>query len=120
METENVKGGNILIAKFMGLPLFEYEYQHGESFQVKRTFDYHENWNSIMEVIEKIERSGFDDYEFNFNITGYGIYVSKFDDGSGIICDRKNEWGKSKLFATWECAVEFVKFYNDNNPKSRV
>lgn len=110
MENSSIKNGNYTIAKFMGEPLFEDVVQYNESFKVERKFNYHSSWDAIMPVIEKIEKSNFKDYDFNFNITGDGVCISKYDDGSGMILNINNEWGESKLNATWRCVVEAINF----------
>lgn len=107
-----IKTGNQLIAKFMGLPLQKMEYQYNESFKVDIHYNYNGSWDELMKVIDKIEQSNFADYDFNYNITGDGVCISKFDDGSGIIANRANKWGESKLKASWECVIEFINWYN--------
>jgi hypothetical protein len=117
MENTSIKNGNILIALFMGERLFTDEVQHGETFKVEKIFNYHLSWDAIMAVIEKIEKSNFSDYDFNFNITGDGVCISKYDDGSGVICSVQNEWGESKLNATWTCVVSAIDFIQNERQK---
>lgn len=75
---------------------------------------FNESWDLLMPVIEKIESLPTDrdnGEEFQYSITGDGISITKFDDGSGIIASRVNENGKSKLQSSFEVVVEFCKEY---------
>lgn len=112
--------GNKLIAKFMGLPLQQMVYQYNESFNVDVHYNYNGSWDELMKVIDKIEQSNFADYNFNYNITGDGVCISKFDDGSGIIANRANKWGESKLKASWECVIEFIQWYNTTKTPAAI
>ncbi len=116
-----IKEGNKLIAEFMGYhrrPDLDDEIL-GEAYYIDSKLNfytskckYHSSWDWLMPVIEKIEQTKYTDYSFNYNITGDGICISKFDDGSGVIHSVSNKWGESKLDASWKCVVEFIKWYN--------
>ena len=78
---------------------------------------YHTSWDWLMPVVEKIE--SFQDGEdgdsmrghlYNFRIEQHFVYV--IDGGS---MDHIIEMdGDSKLQATYQAVVEFIKFYNQN------
>ena len=73
---------------------------------------YNESWDLLMPVIEKIEGEPTNKEageEFQFSITGDGIAITKYDDGSGIVSSRVNEIGKSKLQSSFEVVAEFCK-----------
>jgi hypothetical protein len=69
------------------------------------------NWNWLMEVVEKIESLIFpNDTYYNFNILS-GCYVT-------IIDSKINEFGSysgsTKIESVYNACVEFVKWYNEN------
>jgi hypothetical protein len=73
---------------------------------------FNESWDLLMPVIEKIESEPTNKEEgeqFQFSITGDGIAITKYDDGSGVVANRANEIGKSKLQGAFECVVVFCK-----------
>ena len=89
----------------------------GLDYYLNNKLKYNVSWDALMPVIEKIESLPTDTenaFEFQFSITGDGIAITQFDDGSGIIANRVNEIGKSKLQSTFEVVVEFIKWYTTN------
>lgn len=75
---------------------------------------FNESWDLLMPVIEKIEslETNKDEGEqFQFSITGDGIAITKYDDGSGIIANRVNDIGKSKLMSSFEVVAAFCCDY---------
>jgi len=73
---------------------------------------FNESWDLLMPVIDKIESLPVNDGEkFQFNITGDGISITRYDDGSGIISQRANDSSK-KLQYSFEVVVEFINWYN--------
>lgn len=73
---------------------------------------FNESWDLLMPVIEKIESEPTNKDEgeqFQFSITGDGIAITKYDDGSGIVANRVNEIGKSKLQSSFEVVAVFCK-----------
>jgi hypothetical protein len=73
---------------------------------------YNKSWDLLMPVIEKIENEPTNKEEgeqFQFSITGDGIAITKYDDGTGIVASRVNEIGKSKLQSTFEVVATFCK-----------
>ena len=77
-------------------------------------FRYNESWDELMPVIEKIESlptNKEDGEQYQFSITGDGIAITKYDDGSGVISSRVNEIGKSKLMSAFEVVSNFCCDY---------
>ncbi len=75
---------------------------------------FNEKWDLLMPVIEKIESLPTDEEageQYQFSITGDGIAITKYDDGSGVVANRVNEIGKSKLQSSFEVVAEFAKQY---------
>jgi hypothetical protein len=81
-----------------------------EGFTYKTYLSYHENWNELMPVVEKINT--IIGSEFGVTITGnrttiescYGTYELWIEQYTG-----------STLFNTYNAIVEFIKWYNENN-----
>ena len=117
MTPEQIEG-NKLIAEFRGyknLHSPNWYVGYGRGFYIDDPICYHSSWDLLMPVIEQIESLPTDKEsgsQFQFNITGDGISITQFDDGSGIIEQRANEIGKSKLKHSFEVVVEFIKWYN--------
>ena len=77
---------------------------------------FNESWDLLMPVIDKIEtiKTINDSEKFRFNITGDGISITRFDDGSGIISQRVND-STNRLQYAFEVVVEFIEWYNKPN-----
>jgi hypothetical protein len=75
---------------------------------------YHSDWNSLMEVVEKIE--SLTDINSNgcFMLLESIGFNAKFifDDGTRILKDSK---GETKFGAVYNACVEFIKWYNEQN-----
>ena len=104
---------NKLIAEFMGL-----ETSNGLVFQDANTKEfhsikYHESWDWLMPVVEKIESLGYT-FEKNFQridkdwqcliVKGNDILYQEFNTDSRIAC--------------YQVVVEFIKQYNDEQNKA--
>jgi hypothetical protein len=75
---------------------------------------FNESWDLLMHVIEKIESlptNKDEGEEYQFSITGDGVAITKYDDGSGVIANRVNEIGKSKLMSSFEVVAAFCCDY---------
>lgn len=73
---------------------------------------FNESWDLLMPVIEKIESLPTDrvnGQQYQFNMSADGINITEFDDGSGIVSQRVNEIGKSKLQSAFEVVATFCK-----------
>lgn len=77
---------------------------------------FNESWDLLMPVIDKIEtiKTINDSEKFRFNITGDGISITRFDDGSGVISQRVND-STNRLQYAFEVVVEFIEWYNKPN-----
>ncbi len=131
MTPEQIEG-NKIIAEFMGGEFFTDTHSLEVSILDLRVrniepnkktsryisaLEYHSSWSWLMPVVEKIESLPTDKEsgsQFQFNITGDGVSITQFDDGSGVIEQRVNEIGKSKLKSSFEVVVEFIKWHNQN------
>lgn len=108
--------GNLLIAKFMGESVC-YNYQKSElpmhQFKLEgiKPTAYHERWDWLMPVFEKIEQVSELSPSINF---GCGTII--YTDGAGttrieIFPETKKE---SNILISWKAVIEFIKWYNEN------
>ena len=106
--------GNQVIALFMGWTSEEIRIYMTLKGTENGKLAYHKSWDLLMPVIEKVESLKTDKEngeEYQFSITGDGISITKYDDGSGIISSRHNPHGESKLHNTFEVVVNFCCEY---------
>lgn len=96
---------NKLIIDFMDI-IPEYEYLD-PLFNI--TYNYHSDWNTLMKVVEKIESLGF---EF-FIVENRCRIANNTDKSTETIIDF--EITGRKIQATYKAAVEFIKWYNQQN-----
>ena len=76
---------------------------------------YHEDWNWLMVVVEKIESLEIFDRmgRFNINTKNFDENYTSFitdKDGDFIQCE-----GETKIEAVYNAVVEFIKWYNNQN-----
>ena len=82
------------------------------SFTAEQT-KFHKDWNWLMEVVDRIESLLWkEDNYFNVTIgaTCYCVIRDSFGDTIEILKD-----GKTKIEATYNAVVEFIKWYNEQN-----
>lgn len=116
----SITDNNKLIAEFMGCkPIFKdkKEYQmvtHENMCYGANELQYHKDWNWLMQVVEKIENTKYDNLTFD-------VFISK--NKTHIHYSANNEWfsniflyeGKTKIENTYNACVEFIKWYNENS-----
>lgn len=118
---------NELIAQFMGFEFIDDDpevYPDGYWLDLpycqSKDFEYHENWDWLMPVIEKIE-SIYDDFHGYF-----GVYISSNSctiQGTKLNTTIENphyayynsECRETKIESTYHAVVLFIKWYNQNN-----
>lgn len=120
---------NKILAEFLGLKVYkgkneytgnEYYYYNNENMEDWEGIpDYNSDWNSLMEVVEKIEdlklENGYQLYDFN--ITSFSTtIVDNFDGDALLYIERDKINNKSKLDTVFECCLEFVKWNNKSKP----
>ena len=76
---------------------------------------YHEDWNWLMVVVEKIESLEIFDRMGRFNIN-----TKNFDENyTSFITDKDEDFiqceGDTKIEAVYNAVVEFIKWYNNQN-----
>ena len=113
MKTTEQK--NRLIAEFMGYHFDEHEnayyiqkYNSGDWFSIEELL-FHESWDWLMPVVEKIERLGFT-IEKNFQPidNDWQCLVVK---GNDILFQEFNE---QSIQAMYYVVSEFIEWYNEN------
>lgn len=99
MEEKEIIEGNKLIAKFMKISMVP----------PRTKFEYHESWEWLMPVIEKIGK----DYNVRITWTADALEVTYIDrpdiDDDNSIADFG---GFGSITNTWKCAVKFIEWYN--------
>ena len=101
----NTIKNNKLIAEFMN-------YANSRPITDSLANKLYNDWNSLMEVVEKIESLGYNIDTMKVDITKYqssqfcGIYI----DGKRIYTN----YCETKIEAVYNACVEFIKWYNNN------
>lgn len=120
---ENITENNHLIAEFERLKIIgkdafnmlgENAYlgeNKGVVWGIIEYLDYHSNWNSLMRVLEKIEGSHPATYLI---IAKQFTIINAYDVSTNTSEIIKGE-GNSKLEASYNAAIEFINWYNQNN-----
>ena len=116
--------GNKLIAGFMGHEVMEEEaflsgdYEQGKdmtNIRVDVSLRYHESWDWLMPVVEKIE--DIQDGNEGDSIRGH-IYEVTIKQGNIVTIqgDGCSIWADAspKILSVWIAVVEFIKWYNQN------
>lgn len=101
---ENTIENNRLIAEFMGRKLTD------ESILI-----YHDDWNCLMPVFDKIARIPFEEED----ATPYARTFGMLND-EGKIMVRLNRFqlhiADTLIEATYAAVIEYIKWYNSNQP----
>lgn len=100
MEQKEIIEGNKLIAEFMRIP-----YQSGEYHLYT---DYHNSWNNLMPVVEKIEKQK--EPLCYIEIIGHNCDIHFYGNSEELVTITSD----SKISSVWLAVVEFIKWYNDN------
>lgn len=98
MDANEIIEGNKLIANFMA----------GYSTKSNHNF-YHESWNELMPVVEKIDLMGFD-----VQISRISIKISRILENENPIISLVCGDVSQKLDLCFLACVEFIKWYNQN------
>jgi len=124
MKTED---SNKLIAEFDGVKLtdrngesavFMIEGSHiAEYFRCTKYNTYHEDWNMLMPVVEKIEAL---DGLYIVEIFARACIISymvnhNWPKDKGIVAHFNASNTNSKLEATYQAVVQFIQWYNQNH-----
>ena len=117
MTTEN----NKIIAKFMGFeiknkinyvpPSLPNCMKNAEHLKVDKSenLPFHNDWNWLMEVVEKIESILPDDSIITIEYKN--CFIPVLDDEEPFTIEGG---GKTKIEAVYNACLEFIKWYNEN------
>ena len=113
MTTEN----NKLIALFMNNAIVDNNNNH------KDTYNYHNDWNWLMEVVEKIETTNtkytlqweFDDREEFAEEGKYKAYWFTLYPKDEILNSLTSTRKQTRIEAVYNACVEFIKWYSENS-----
>lgn len=126
METLNTTTeNNRLIAEFLGYKLqtdpterfFGWYKSPLGTWTKEIDLPFRTDWNWLMQVVEKIESLKIDGLSFNFQIEKDMVffYYTHIREHKKQI-EMFFEWGqKTKIGNTYKIAVEFIKWYNQQN-----
>lgn len=125
MTKEEIIEGNKLIAEFMGLSTmlnagdgytFPFPITHGDFDSLYQTdcgfgedLIYHESWDWIIPVVEKIQSLGAIDFVIS---VGHSVVVS-WDDGTAYFEQTKGSGNKS-IETVYAAVILFIKWYNND------
>lgn len=129
-ESEKALEGNELIAVFMG-----YErYEDNQGVWLKKEgliismhpkledLKYHESWDALMPVVEKIETIQMEKHGY------FAVYISSNNctiEGTKYTPELRDEvyhfyiYSVTKINATWHAVKEFIRWYNERLTASR-
>lgn len=96
------------IEKFKFLPMEERGLYNGYFVE---DLKYHEDWNKLMEVVEKIESLN---YIFEIKTTWCRIK----EIGTGSVIVLRWEEDRTKIEAVYNACIDFINFYNEQNKDS--
>lgn len=96
MTEQEILEGNKTIARFEGAIV---------------VFHYHDDWNQLMRVVEKIERVEKINAQIQID---KNIVMVSIRDGD-ILFHGNIIFDKNKLETTWLAVIEFIKWYNEQN-----
>ena len=111
---ENILENNKLIADFMGVK----QHRFDGLTKIEKVLKYHTDWNWLMAVVEKIETMSNNDqfyiiveYDNRDEFKGWIWRIDRFVKTLKVNDNRI----KTKIEATYNACLEFIKWYNQNN-----
>lgn len=75
--------------------------------------EFHNSWDWLMPVVDKIESIIFEENNF-FNVTIGGTIYCVIQDSNGEVYDVSYEGEESKFKVVYKAVIEFIKWYNEN------
>lgn len=140
----NIKEGNKLIAEWMYPEMLDKDKIEKEGIEITgnmfiksclfmkdyKRMNYHESWNSLMVVVDKIEKIeikykyGIDYYDFHIMPDAVIVYRQLDEDNPLILINKSDGKGKienkpylfeNKLEAVYNAVVIFIKWYSKQN-----
>lgn len=117
---KSILEGNISIADFEQRKFYgkhTIDKYGGETHNALPEMKYHESWDWLMPVVERIERdiSKKPFYGFTVEIRDHYCCIVCHEKGrqDGVVCSTPYlTKPESKILAVWNMVVEFIKWYN--------
>ena len=105
---------NILIVEFDGFVMsddlsYVCGYDGYEKFPLC-DLEYHNNWSKLMPIVEKIEKIIWDEIDITEEVIINGLSC-RIPTKDNAFISIKN----TKIEATYDCVVEFIKWYNEQS-----
>lgn len=120
MKRLDINDGNKLIAEFMGMynpnSKTPYSDPNPGSAMVFVYGQYHNNWEWLMQVVDKLEAPP-DPTDEDMTGVRVDIYyrlcrIEYADDDRSYDESLKGERGETKIEAVWKACVKFIQWYN--------
>jgi hypothetical protein len=111
----NTTENNKLIAEFMGVETTSdatNSMYHYEGNSIGRNLHYHNSWDWLMPVVEKIES----DERYDVDILQYGTRIR--ENQKNIVSNIADISFDKKIEHTYDAVVEFINQLNNNNYES--
>lgn len=105
MTQQEILKNNMIIAAFVG-----YIRSDNKDIDVweMNSLRYHESWDWLMPVVEKIERMGFD-----VVIKDKHCHLHRPSNAFG-----EYGYGSTKIYAVYTCVLNFISWFNTKNNKT--
>ena len=75
---------------------------------------YHDNWNKLMPIVEKIEKYAKVEIG-SYQIIIWYKYEQELKSPDGFYCSIPVNTGEAKIDITWEAIIAFITWYNQQN-----
>jgi hypothetical protein len=116
MNTEN----NKLIAEFLGYVLRGVDtYENNNKLYLTDELKFNDDWNWLMEVVEKIETLKYYKNEIQFKITKNAVSIQAITKKINEVISKCvfSSWGTyhgtEKKEAVYKASIEFINWYNE-------
>jgi len=116
MKPTQQQKDNKLIAKFMGLTIITDNISYFDT-NYKPLKKYNEDWNWLMEVVEKIENLTDKDnfILYDFNIYSDAVMITDQQDNTLVIVNKSDGNFTTKIESVYIACLKFIKWYNEQN-----
>lgn len=108
-EDKTIAEGNKLICEFMGLVRYNEKGHHYEYGY------YHQQWQYLMPVVEKIGRFGFIQLTVNHYHQNF-VHVTPESNKEGFSVAKEGD-ENTLMECTWQAVVQFIQWYNSLTSK---
>ena len=115
----NIDEGNKLIAVFMGGTLDSTEskyYYFLNEGSYKMELKYHKDWNELMSVVQKIEKTFRSEDLFCVKIAFNNCIITqeRLLDKPIVRAESTNRIDGTKIESVWSAVVNFIEWYNNH------